>query len=134
MVVARPARTTATRPAQVTDVTTTPPISPSISLVSEQWAGALTYPDDVATSYSFTTTGGTVVVRTTLSVEVLRRLLRSLQCAGSSALGTVTPATTMQATAGPCTYNLQFIDAAFQPAREPTYQITAQYPAAIPAS
>jgi hypothetical protein len=133
-VVTRPARTTATRPAQVTDVTTTPRVSPSISLVSEQWAGALTYPDDVATSYSFTTTGGTVVVRTSL-LRGAAALSSSLQCSGSSVLGgSHTGVTTMKAPAGPCTYNLQFIETAFADGARAVYQITAQYPAAIPAS
>jgi hypothetical protein len=133
-VVALPARPTATTPGHVTGATTAPPISPSIAVVSEQWAGALTYPDDVATSYSFKTTGGTVVVRTSL-LRGTAALSSSLQCSGSSVLSTShTDETTMEARAGPCTYNLQFIESAFEGGARAVYQITAQYPAAVPAS
>ena len=113
---------------------TPPTTSPDIAVVSEQWSGALTYPDDVATSYSFTTTGGTVIVRTTLD-RGARRLTSSLQCAASPVLRmSHTAETTMKASAGSCTYDLQFVDAAFQTGARATYQITAQYPAMVPAS
>jgi hypothetical protein len=133
-VVGRPTRRTATTTAQVTGATTTPPISPSVALVSEQWAGALTYPDDVATSYSFKTAGGTVVVRTSL-LRGAAPLSSSLTCSGSSVIGTShSGETTMKAPPGPCTYNLQFIETAFVGGAQAVYQITAQYPATVPAS
>jgi hypothetical protein len=111
-----------------------PSTSPDIAPVSEQWAGVLAYPDDVATSYSFTTTGGTVVVRTTLA-NGSRRLSSSLQCAGSATVRTShAAATTMTAAAGSCTYDLQFVESAFEPGAHAAYQITARYPALVPAS
>ena len=110
------------------------PISPSIALVSEQWAGALAYPDDVATSYSFKTTGGTVVVRTSL-LRGAAALSSSLQCSDSSVLSTShADQITMKAPPGSCTYNLQFIETAFVGGARAVYKITAQYPAAVPAS
>ena len=142
----RPSSTTATKttlasltPATPTTLVhaTSPAIAtstrPDTALVSEQWAGALTYPNDVATSYSFTTTGGTVIVRTTLD-RGATRLTSSLQCADSPALRTShTAETTMKASAGSCTYNLQFVDEAFQAGARASYQITAEYPGAVPA-
>jgi len=107
-------------------------ISPAVAVVTEQWAGALSYPGDVATSYSFTTTGGTVVVRTSLD-RGAARLASSLQCANSSLLAeSQTAETTMTAHAGSCTYNLTFVDAAFHAGARATYQITAEYPAVDP--
>ena len=132
-VVARLALTTATTlptPGHVTGAT----ISPAIAVVTEQWAGALSYPDDVATSYSFTTTGGTVVVRTSL-LRGASGLSSSLQCSDSSVLSTShADETTMKAPPGSCTYNLQFIETAFESGARAAYRITAQYPAVVPAS
>jgi len=109
-------------------------ISPAIAVVTEQWAGALSYPDDVATSYSFTTTGGTVVVRTSL-LRGASGLSSSLQCSDSSVLSTShADETTMKAPPGSCTYNLQFIETAFESGARAAYRITAQYPAVVPAS
>jgi hypothetical protein len=100
--------------------------------VSEQWAGALSYPDDVATSYSFKTTGGTVVVWTTLDPGATR-LTSSLQCAGTPVLRTShTEETTMQAPAGSCIFNLQFVDAAFEAGARAAYRVTADYPTVVP--
>jgi hypothetical protein len=44
-----------------------------------------------------------------------------------------TAETTMKASAGSCTYNLQFVDEAFQAGARASYQITAEYPGAVPA-
>jgi hypothetical protein len=119
---------------QVTAATSSPPISRAIAVVTEQWAGTLTYPDDVATSYSFTTTGGTVVVETSL-LRGAADLSASLQCSDSSVSSTShTDETTMKAPAGSCTYNLQFIETAFEVGARAVYRITAQYPAVVPAS
>jgi hypothetical protein len=133
-VVGRVVLATATTPHHVTGATTKFAISPAIAVVTEQWAGTLTYPDDVATSYSFKTTGGTVVVQTSLLRDAAG-LSSSLQCSGSSVLNTPhTFETTMKAPPGSCTYNLQFIENALESGARTAYRITAQYPAAVPAS
>jgi hypothetical protein len=128
------APTTPTTIAHPTHTAALAAIMPAITVVSEQWAGTLTYPDDVATSYSFTTTGGTVIVRTTLASGATR-LSSSLQCGDAPELRTShTAETTMNAPAGSCTYNLQFVEASFASGAQANYLITAQYPAAAPTS
>jgi hypothetical protein len=132
-VVGRAAHTTATRPGHVTGAITKSPVSPAVSVVTEQWAGQLTYPNDVATSYSFNTTGGTVVVQTSL-VRDATGLSASLECSGSSVLTSHNFETSMKAPPGSCTYNLQFTENALESGARSAYLITAQYPAAVPAS
>jgi hypothetical protein len=135
--VERAAQTTTTTlliQGHVTGATIPSPISPAVAVVTEQWAGVLTYPNVVATSYSFTTTGGVVVVRTSLG-RGAAELSSSLQCTDSSVVTTSDPdETTMTAPPGSCTYNLQFVDAAFESGARAAYRITAQYPAVVPAS
>jgi hypothetical protein len=136
VVSARPTPTTTTLPVvagRLTGATTSPAISPLVAVVTEQWAGVLTYPDVVATSYSFDTTGGTVVVRTSLR-RGAPRLSASLQCSDSPVVGTShTDEMTMSAPPGRCTYNLQFTESAFESGAKAAYQITAQYPGLVPA-
>jgi hypothetical protein len=128
------AATTLPASGQVTAATKTPPPLRAIAVVTEEWAGTLTYPDDVATSYSFTTTGGAVVVRTGL-LRGAAGLSASLQCSNSPVISTShTDEITMKAPAGPCTYNLQFVETAFESGARAGYRITASYPAVVPAS
>jgi hypothetical protein len=126
--------TTPTTVVHMTTVSVPPSSSPDIADVNEQWTGVLSYPDDVATSYSFTTTGGSVTVTTTLG-SGSRRLSSSLQCADAPAVrASHAASTTIKATAGSCTYDLQFVENAFQSGARASYRITAEYPAVVPAS
>jgi hypothetical protein len=108
--------------------------SSSITGVSEQWGGVLTYPNDVSSSYSFTTAGGTVSVRTVLA-RGAARLTSTLQCASApQSIATDGALTTLRAGAGICTYDLEFVDASFHNGARASYAITAQYPALVPTS
>lgn len=137
--ISRPASHTPTTTA-TSGATATPPSHripevpvTTINDVSEQWAGVMAYPDDVSTSYSFTTTGGNVIVRTVLA-RGATPMSASLTCTGSpEAVGDVAEIA-MHAAAGSCTYDLQFLPQSFHASATAAYEITAQYLGATPSS
>jgi hypothetical protein len=91
------------------------------------------YPNDVATSYSFTTTGGDVAVRTVLA-HGAAAVQATLDCGTSQVGGRDVAELAMHASAGTCTYDLQFLAKSLRPRATAAYAITAQYLAATPSS
>jgi len=130
-----PSTTVETSLPPATDPSLGRPIETAIapSPVSEQWSGVMGYPDDVATSYSFITTGGDVAVHTVLA-RGAAALSATLACGESQVAGRDVTQLTMHASPGTCTYDLQFLPKSFRPRATASYEITAQYLATTPSS
>ncbi len=83
---------------------------PATTVAEASWNGSLSFPDDVATTYGFTTSGGPV--RLLLRTEPAASVLLDLECSGTlrRAHGVGTVPLRAVATAGTCRVTVRAAD------------------------